>query len=85
MYMKRTRKELIADAKLIGLNIKPYKWWFMSKKKLKRIVNWRPRLIDFRKNGGTEIEWTKANEAYATYLNDNISAPKREKEKEDGY
>ena len=24
------------------------------RKKLKRIVKWRPRLIDFRKNGGTE-------------------------------
>ena len=74
----KTKKELIADAKLIGLNVKPYKWRFMSRKKLERIVKWRPKLIDFRKNGGTEIEWTKANEAYATYLNDNISAFKEE-------
>ena len=34
--MKKTRKELIADAKLIGLNVKPYKWWFMSKEEIKK-------------------------------------------------
>jgi len=89
--MKKTRKELIADAKFIGFKIKPYKWWFMSRKKLERIVKGWKELIDFRKSGGTEIEWTvpprilKANEVYATYLNDNISAPKREKENKDGY
>lgn len=81
----KTRKELLTDAKFIGFKIKPYKWWFMSRKKLERIVKEWKELIDFRKNGGTEIEWTKANEVYATYLNDNILAPKREKEKKDGY
>ena len=86
--MKKTRKELLTDAKLIGFNVKPYKWWFMSRKKLERLAKEWQVLIDFRKNGGTEIEWTvpprilKANEVYATYLNDNISATKRGKWKE---
>jgi hypothetical protein len=51
LIMKKPRKELIADIKLIGFKIKPYKLWFMSRKELERLFNywltiWRDLIED---------------------------------------
>ena len=76
MFMNKPRKELIADIKLIGFKIKPYKLWFMSRKKLERLVKEWQVLIDFRKNDGTEIVYAVHPK---TYLNYNVLTPELEK------
>lgn len=44
-----TKKELIKDVLLIGFSVKPYKLWFIKKKRLERIVkNWEV-LITYKK------------------------------------
>lgn len=39
LTLVKTKTDLINEILSYGLNIKPYKLWFMSKKKLERIVN----------------------------------------------
>lgn len=83
MFMKKTRKELIADIKLIGFKIKPYKLWFMSRKKLERLVKEWQVLINFRKSGGIEIEYDVHPNTHLNYLNYIVLTPELEKWNED--
>lgn len=86
MFMKKPRKELIADIKLIGFKIKPYKLWFMSRKKLERLVKEWQVVIDFRKNWiqlDTKIEYDVHPNTHLDYLNYIVLTPELEKWNED--
>lgn len=43
LTLVKTKTDLINEILSYGLNIKLYKLWFMSKKKLERIVKWKTK------------------------------------------
>lgn len=43
LTLVKTKTDLINEILPLGLSIKPYKLWLMSKKKLERIVKWKTK------------------------------------------